>query len=105
MKLSDLTPHSDHAKARRASDPEYAAEVDRLRLADAVSVAVVKYRAEKNLSQTQFAAAMGWKQPQVARLERGDVQPSISTLERLARAGILTVHVDQHGTVVERMTA
>ncbi len=105
MKLSDLTPHSEHADARRASDPAYAAEADRLALADAVSVAVVKYRAEKNLSQTAFATEMGWKQPQVARLERGDVQPSLNTLERLARAGILTVHVDQRGTVVERLTA
>ncbi len=105
MKLSDLSQHSDHASSRRDTDAAYAAEADRLALADAVSVAVVKYRAMKGISQTEFAAALGWKQPQVARLERGDVQPSLSTLERLARAGILVVHVDQRGTVVERLTA
>ncbi len=59
----------------------------------------------QSLSQTQFAIAMGWKQPQVARLESGEVKPSISTLERLACAGILTVRVDQRGTVVELIDA
>ncbi len=105
MKLSDLKTHYAAQSARRLTDPVYAAEADRLALADAVSVAVVKYRAEKNLSQAQFAAAMGWKQPAVAWLERGDHQPALATLERLARAGVIRVHLDQRGTVVERLTA
>jgi len=105
MKLSDMSTHTEATTARRRTDSTYADEVERLALAGAVSVAVVKYRAEKNLSQTKFAAAMGWKQPQVARLERGDVQPSLATLERLARAGVIRVYLDHRGTVVERMTA
>lgn len=35
----------------------------------------------------------------------GDHQPSLATLERLARAGILRVRLDERGTVVERLTA
>lgn len=105
MKLSDLTSHAEAVTNRRLNDPDYNSETDHLELAGAVSVAVVKYRAEKALSQTQFAASMGWKQPQVARLERGDVRPSLATLERLARAGVIRVHLDQRGTIVERKTA
>ncbi len=69
-------------------------------MADAVSVAVVQYRAEHGLTQAAFSVQMGWKQPQVARLERGDVTPSLETLERLARAGVVEVHLDRRGTVV-----
>lgn len=105
MKLSDLNTHSEAQTVRRLSDPAYAAEADRLALAGAVSVAIVKYRAEKHLSQAQFASEMGWKQPAVARLERGDHQPALATLERLARAGVIRVHLDQRGAVVERLTA
>lgn len=89
MKLSGLKPHAEAAHARRLADPAVAAEADRLALADAVSMAVLRYRVEHGLSQTQFAREMSWKQPAVARPERGDHQPSPATLERLARAGIL----------------
>lgn len=91
MKLSELTSHSQIARERRESDPEYAAETDRLALANAVSLAVVGYRSEHDLTQTDFGRLLGWAQPQVARLECGDVLPSIDTLECLARAGVIEV--------------
>lgn len=103
MKLSDLTSHDEVRAARHARDPAYAVEADRLALADAVSTAVVRYRAERSLTQTAFATMLGWKQPHVARLERGDVTPSLETLERLARAGVIEVHVDRNGTVVREL--
>lgn len=103
MKISELKSHDEVSQDRRATDPAYTAEADRLELAGAVSVAVVKYRAEHGFSQAEFAAKLGWKQPQVARLERGDFTPSLQTLERLARAGVLEVHLDRHGTVVEHL--
>src|SRR5690625_7266025 len=71
-----------------ATDPAYAAEAGRLALADAVSVIVVRYRAERGLTQTAFAAMVGWKQPHVARLEGGDVTPALETHERRARVRI-----------------
>ena len=105
MKLSELKTHDAVRRSRRANDPAYAAESDRLALADAVSVAVVRYRAEHGLTQTAFAAELGWKQPQVARLERGDVTPSLESLQRLARAGVLEVHVSRSGTEVREPVA
>ena len=104
-KLSELTTHRQMQQKRRLNDPATADEANRLEMASAVSLAVVKYRAEHNLTQTEFAANMGWRQPSVARLERGDHQPSLATLERLARAGIITVRLDQAGTFVERQPA
>lgn len=101
MKVSELKSHDQVHQQRYTSDPAYAAEVDHLELANAASVAVVAYRAERQLSQSAFAAMLGWGQPRVARLERGDVTPSLESLQRLARAGVIEVHIKQSGTVVE----
>ncbi|MGO2516799.1 helix-turn-helix domain-containing protein [Corynebacterium variabile] len=103
MRISELKTHRDMENDRRSHDPEYAAETNRLALADAVSTAVVAYRGRHNMTQTRFADMLGWKQPHVARLERGDVTPSLESLERLARAGVIEVHLDQTGTVVREL--
>jgi predicted transcriptional regulator len=47
---------------------------------------LVKARHERGLSQTEIAAQMGTSQSAVARLERGDVDVRLSTLERYAAA-------------------
>ena len=105
MTTSDLTPHEDLQRERRQHDSAYEAELERLALADAVSIAVVRYRAKHRLTQTAFAAELGWKQPHVARLERGDTVPSLESLQRLARAGVLEVHVERDGTRVDELAA
>ena len=101
MKLSKLKPHNEVVRERRATDPAYAAETDRLQLASAVSVVMARHRAEQCLSQTGLAKELGWTQARVARLERGDVAPSMPTLERLARVGILEVRLTRDGATVE----
>ena len=101
MKLSDLKNHDEVHQNRYADDPEYAAESDRLATTGALSAIIVDYRARTNLSQTAFGQMMGWKQPQVARLERGDYMPSVPTLQRLARRGVLSIQVDRKGTTVK----
>lgn len=47
---------------------------------------LVAARRGRGLSQTEIAARMGTSQSAVARLERGDVDPRLSTLERYAAA-------------------
>ena len=105
MKLSDLKTHDEVKLCRRENDPEYAAQADRLALADAVSAAIVQYRAEYGLTQAALASKLGWKQPQVARLERGDVTPSLESLQRLARAGCLEVRLGRTGTEIREPVA
>lgn len=55
-------------------------------LADPVLADLARHRRESGLSQTEVAARMGTSQSTVARLEAGDTDPRLSTLERYARA-------------------
>ncbi len=52
---------------------------------------LVKARQERGLSQTEVAARMGTSQSAVARLESGDLDVRLSTLERYAAAVDRTV--------------
>lgn len=47
---------------------------------------LVAARKERGLSQTEIAAQMGTSQSAVARLERGNVDARLSTVERYAAA-------------------
>jgi transcriptional regulator with XRE-family HTH domain len=68
---------------RRTSFPGLQAMLDRRR---ALMSELVAVRKERGLSQTEIAAQMGTSQSAVARLERGDVDVRLSTLERYAAA-------------------
>jgi len=74
--------------AESLQNPEIREEWDRTALARDVSVWLLKYRHDHNLTQTQLAQLLGWKQPAVARLESGEHEPSVSTLYHvIARLG------------------
>jgi predicted transcriptional regulator len=47
---------------------------------------LVRARRERGLSQTEIAARMGTSQSAVARLERGELDARLSTLQRYADA-------------------
>jgi transcriptional regulator with XRE-family HTH domain len=68
---------------RRTSFPGLHGMLDRRR---ALISELVTARKERGLSQTEIAAEMGTSQSAVARLERGDVDARLSTLERYAAA-------------------
>lgn len=59
-------------------------------------------RAAAGLTQRQLARAAGTSQPTVARYEKGDVAPSLATLERLLRAAglrlVLSVEPSEAGS-------
>jgi ribosome-binding protein aMBF1 (putative translation factor) len=84
VKLSEMKTHEELLAEQLRDDPEFRAEWERTALARAVAVAVVRYRAEHDLSQRDLAVQLGMTQPQVARLERGEVNPSMDTLMRVA---------------------
>ena len=75
-------------------DPVFRAEWERTAVAGAVAEAVIRYRAERGLSQSALARLLGWRQPVVARLEAAEHNPSMDTLLTLARTLGLRVHVD-----------
>jgi ribosome-binding protein aMBF1 (putative translation factor) len=85
MKLSDLKP-LDQVIEEHSEDPEFRTEWDRLAFARDVANRIVQYRTRHGLSQRAFAAVVGLAQPQIARLEGAEHQPSLGTLAKLTRA-------------------
>src|ERR1035437_1260572 len=67
-------------------DPKYVAAYDALEGEFALASAMIKARADADMTQEQVAKAMGTTQAVVARLESGRVLPSTRTLERFANA-------------------
>ena len=61
----------------------------------AVASAMASARALSGMSQKQLAAATGIDQSDISKLERGMANPSVSTLERIAKAlgGRLVIQV------------
>ncbi|EGY29690.1 putative transcriptional regulator with C-terminal CBS domains [Candidatus Regiella insecticola 5.15] len=60
-----------------------------------IKITLSQLRDELNISQTELAAAMGVKQPSVARMEQTDNDPRLSTLKRYVAAlgGELSIDV------------
>lgn len=65
-------------------DPEIKAEWDRLEPEFQIVRALIKIRAEKNISQKQLSELTGINQADISRLENGNANPSLRTLQRLA---------------------
>lgn len=84
MKLSDIKTNDELLAEQLSNETEFRAEWERTALGRAVAIAIVRYRAEHDLSQRDLARRLGMKQPQVARLELGEVNPSMDTLMRIA---------------------
>lgn len=67
-------------------DPKYVAAYNALESEFALASAMIKARADADMTQEQVAQAMGTTQAVIARLESGKVLPSTRTLERFAKA-------------------
>ena len=47
---------------------------------------VINLRSQRGMTQAQLAAAVGVSQPRIAKVERGDANPRLITLSKLAHA-------------------
>jgi len=95
MRLSDLNT-SEEVLVEHLRDPDFRREWERTAVARAVAVKVIAYRAEHGLSQRALAQKLGMTQPQVARLEAGEHNPTIDTLARLAQTLDVEFAIDIH---------
>jgi DNA-binding XRE family transcriptional regulator len=77
-----IKTHEEVLAERFASDPEFAVEWERLALARLVAVQLIRYRADRGLSQRGLAERLGVSQPRVVELELGEKNPQIETLVR-----------------------
>ena len=80
--MSATTVSYEEVKARLLADPETRAAYDAL----APAYQVARLRIERGLTQAQLAELVGTKQPSIARLERGDSEPSVALLRKIAKA-------------------
>ncbi|MDN4469559.1 helix-turn-helix transcriptional regulator [Gordonibacter sp. RACS_AR68] len=66
-------------------DPEYAAEYERLEPVYDIISAITMARAEQNLTQRELAERCGMRQSAFARLESGNANPTLKTLQQVAK--------------------
>jgi transcriptional regulator with XRE-family HTH domain len=95
MKLSDMKT-SEQVLEEELRDPEFQREWDRTAVARAVALKVLAFRTEHGLSQRTLAKKLDMTQPQLARLEAGEHNPTIDTLARLAQTLDLEFAIDIH---------
>jgi transcriptional regulator with XRE-family HTH domain len=94
MKLSELRTNDRLIAEELRTDAEFRAAWAPTALGRAIAVAIVRYRADHGLSQRDLAERLGMKQPQVARLELGEVNPSMATLMRITSQLGIEVTID-----------
>ena len=71
---------------KRGRGPEAFARYERARTAIMVGAAVRTARRRAGVSQAELARRAQTSQPAIARLEKGQVSPTVISLDRIARA-------------------
>lgn len=88
-----MTTSFKQFKTKALKDKAVEAEYDALGSEYELIQTIISRRLERGWSQTQLAEAIGSRQPVISRLERGDGNPSLKTLERIAKALNLSLQV------------
>jgi len=78
--LADCATNDELIGQQLRADPAFRAEWERTTDARALAVAMVHYRAKRNLPQEELAGLIGMTTAQIARLEAGDANPSTEVL-------------------------
>ena len=74
-------------------DAEFKAEWDALQPERAIIQAMIDARKETGLTQKQLAEKSGISQGDISKLENGNANPSLRTLQRLAAGMGKTLHI------------
>ena len=72
------------ALSKRLNDPAFRAEYEALEPEFAIVQAMIDARKKTGLTQTELAERTGITQGDISKIERGNANPSLSTLKRLA---------------------
>lgn len=78
-----MSKYSDFL-AEQLNDPEIKAEYDALEPEFAIIQAMIDARKSSGLTQKQLAERTGIAQADISKLESGNANPSLKTLQRLA---------------------
>ena len=80
-------------KTKALKNPAVKAEYDALSPEYEVVKTIISNRIKRGWSQSEPAEAVGSRQPVISRLERGEGNPSLQTLQRIAKAFDLSLQV------------
>lgn len=80
-------------KTKALRDAKVKKEYDALGPEYEVVQTIIDRRLKKGWSQTQLAEAIGSRQPVISKLERGEGNPSLRTLQKIAQALDLSLQV------------
>ncbi len=80
-------------KTKALKNAAVRAEYDALGPEYEIIKTIIKERAKRGWSQTELANAIGSRQPVISRLERGEGNPSLQTLNKIANALDLSLQV------------
>lgn len=80
-------------KTKTLKNPVVKTEYEALGPEYEVVKTIINERIKRGWSQTELADAIGSRQPVISRLERGDSNPSIQTLSRIAKALDLSLRI------------
>lgn len=80
------TPASEARQRRSRRSAEYRAAEERFAPYEAIARFVIQRRAELGLTQQELAERMGTSHSAISRIESGQHQASVTTLQRLAEA-------------------
>lgn len=78
----------------KMEDAEFKKEYDLLEPEFAVIQAIINARKESKLTQKELALITGIAQSDISKLENGNANPSIRTLQRLAEGMGMKLHVE-----------
>ncbi|PIT87886.1 MAG: transcriptional regulator [Candidatus Magasanikbacteria bacterium CG10_big_fil_rev_8_21_14_0_10_40_10] len=76
----------DKFKKELLKDKKFKKAYDELEPEFAIAEMLIRIRLEKGLSQADLAKKIGTKQPAIARLESGNYNPTLSLLNKVAKA-------------------
>lgn len=75
-------------------DPEFRAEYEALQPEHAIIQAIIDARRTAGLTQKELSERAGIAQGDISKLENGNANPSIKTLQRLAAAMGMTLKIE-----------
>jgi DNA-binding XRE family transcriptional regulator len=85
---TESVTHDQVLERALARSSSFRREWERLEFARMIASKVIEYRADYDLTQRALAQKLGLKQPQIARLENAEHEPSYETLARLTSLGM-----------------
>lgn len=69
---------------KQMEDPEFREEFEALENEYSIKRAILQARKERNMTQEQLSQATGIDRADISKLERGEGNPTLSSLERIA---------------------